>query len=197
VRVTIAVDSGTPIHADTQAFLLYAGLTGVKEIDLRGGGAEPLLRGGATVAVGASELDRIEHNAITIAERSAHLIDTANQIASHIAELTSGDELGAAVVDARRAAAGFAKASDALTRIVSDNRNALHDSLASIQHTTAGASELVDELDRVVRGNAGDVHDIVRQLREAARSLNELTSAVRASPSQLLFSKPRPERRLP
>lgn len=197
VRVVVAIDSGTPIHADTNAFLMYAGLTGVKEVDLRGGGAGRLLRPGATIAVGASELDRLERNALTIAERSAQLIDTANQIAKHIATLTGGDELGAAVADARRAAAGFANASDALTRILANNRGGLRDSLASIQHATAGASELVAELDRVVRGNAGGIHDIVRQLRDAARSLKELTSEVRASPSQLLFSKPRPERRLP
>jgi ABC-type transporter Mla subunit MlaD len=197
VRVVIAVDRETPIHADTNAFLLYAGLTGIKEVDLRGGGVGPLLRPGATIAVGASELDRLERNAMTIAERSAQLIDTANQIANHIAALTGGDELGTAVADARRAAAGFAKASDALTRILADNRDGVRDSLVSIQHATAGASELVAELDRVVRGNAGDIHDIVRQLRDAARSLKELTSEVRSSPSQLLFSKPRPERRLP
>ena len=197
VRVVIAIERDTPIHADTQAFLLYAGLTGVKEIDLRGGGAAARLPPGATIAVGTSELDRLEHDAIGIAERSSHLIDTANEIASHIAKLTGSDELGAAIADARRAAAGFANASDALTRIVGDNRAALRDSLASIERTTRGASTLVADLDRVVRSNTADVHDTVRELRDTVRSLKELASALRASPSQLLFSKPRPERKLP
>ena len=198
VRVIIAVDRSTPVFADTRAFLTFAGLTGVKEIDLRGGSpTTPPRHPGDTIPVGTSDLERLEHQATDIGSNAARLLTTANQIADNLAVVTGSAELGATIDDARRTAANFANASASLDHIVADNRDSVRASLASIERATATASEMIADLDRVVHNNENDIYAVVRELRDTTRAFKALSADLRAAPSRLLFSKPQPERKLP
>src|SRR5665647_3871538 len=58
VLVKISVKNGTPVHADTKAFLQFAGITGLKVIDLRDGTlTSPKLPGGSIISEGEGVLD--------------------------------------------------------------------------------------------------------------------------------------------
>src|SRR5262249_2952509 len=70
VTIAIRVDRGTPIRTDTRAILMYAGITGLKVIDLRGGtSAAPPLPPGGQIAVGETLLDKLEARAEVIMDQ--------------------------------------------------------------------------------------------------------------------------------
>ena len=213
VRAEIEIDSGTPIRADTQAYLLYAGITGVKEIDLRGGSpAEPLLAHGGTIPVGKTELDKLTDRLTDMTEVASELLASASRTAANLAKLTEPEATAEIIANTRRAAANLATASDSLRLMVAENREALRGALTSIDHAAKNASDLLNgkltsfaaraddlaqHLDRLVRGSSGQLRSTISDLAQASRSFKDLVRDLRQSPSRLLFSRPPPERRLP
>ncbi|HEU4733411.1 MAG TPA: MlaD family protein [Kofleriaceae bacterium] len=204
VAITIEVNRGTPVHADTRAQLQLAGITGLKVIDLRDGTpATPLLPPGSQIAAGATLLDKLEVQAQAIVDQSSALMKRATQLTDNLIAVTD---------PARRAAEHLATASVSLEAMVGENRAALRDSLAAFRTTARSANQLIDgqlaqlidgagdfvgELRKLVAGNEGPLRAAVFDLRQASRSLKELARDVRQKPSRLLFSSAPPERQLP
>jgi ABC-type transporter Mla subunit MlaD len=213
VRAEIEIDVGTPVHTDTKAFLLYAGITGVKEIDLRGGSpAEPLLAQGGAIPVGQTELDKLTDRLADMTQQASELLDSAGRLAANLAKLTDPEATSEMMANARRAAANLADTSESLRAIVGENRTALHDTLASLDRAARSATGLLDgklasfasraddlaeRVDQLVRGSSGQLRSTLSDLAQATRSFKDLVRDLRQSPSRLLFSKPPPERRLP
>jgi phospholipid/cholesterol/gamma-HCH transport system substrate-binding protein len=211
VAVAIKVKHGTPIHTDTRAILSYAGVTGLKTIDLRGGtSAAAPLSPGAQIATGASTLDKLEARAEALVDGSTALIERANRLTDHLIAVT--DSLGAIADPATRAATDLAATSAALRATVDENRAALRQSLAAIHGAATRASELLDgratqllgnaddavaELRKLVVASEGPLRAAVFDLRQASRSFKELARDVRQKPSRLLFSSAPSERQLP
>ncbi len=225
VAVTIKVKDTTPIHADTQAFLQYAGITGLKVIDLRGGtSATPPLPPGAQIAVGASILDKLEKQAQTIVDQTTDLMkrttvvmDRASDVMTRASTLT--DNLDAVTEPALLAAHNLAAMSGSLKGMVEENRVALRGTMAAVNQTATGATDLikqtstlisgqatqlftsagsvVGELKRLLGANEGPLRAMVFDLREASRSFKELGRDLRQRPSRLLFSDNPSERKLP
>ncbi len=211
VEVSIEVDRDTPILATTRAYLLYAGVTGVKEIDLRTGpGPSPRLAAGATIPVGESELDRLERSADHVVARSGDVLDRLDQTASNLAELTGRPELGEILERGRAAVDDLAGASRGLRALVSESRAPLHRTLAAVDRAAGEAADLLGDkasavvarandltirLDQMVRESAGPFHAAVTELHEASRSLAALLRELRESPSLLLLSRPPAARR--
>ena len=196
VRVAIDVDDGTPVRTDTTAVLQFAGITGLKVIDLRGGSyAAPKLAEGGTIAVGETVLDKLEHRATHLADESAELLERANtivakteRIVDNLTQITDPEQMGDVVAQTRAVATNLAQASASLRVLVDENRAGLRASVAAIEQTAKRAAELVD-------GN--QVKAAVADLRQASRSFKELAREVRQRPSRLLYSKPEPDRKLP
>jgi len=198
VRVVIEIDRDVPIRADTHAFLIFAGITGVKEIDLRDSTPEaPPLMAGSQIQVGTSALDAFGRNATALADKSAMLIDHANELAANLDRLTSKDELGVTVDKARAAVVSVAGAGDELRAMLHENRAGVRASIESIDRAAHSATELVADLQHVVRANSEQVRATIGELHEAARSLADLARQLRQSPSRLIYSKAPPERKLP
>jgi phospholipid/cholesterol/gamma-HCH transport system substrate-binding protein len=211
VNVAIKVDHGTPVRTDTHAMLQYAGITGLKVIDLRDGtiAAAPLPPGGE-IPAGVGMLDKLEARAQAIVEQSSELM-------KRVSALT--DNLIAVTEPARLAATNFAELSGSLKEMVDENRiglrqslATLRQSLAAIQSTATGATELLDgqvsqllanagdavsTLKKLMTANEGPLRAAVFDLREASRSFKELARDVRQKPSRLLFSTAPAERKLP
>ena len=189
VRVGIVVDRGTPIRGDTLAYLIYAGVTGIKEIDLRGGTTTaPPLPPGHVIAVGRSELDDLESKAKVITDRAVDLLDHADKVASNLADVTDPRRLGAIVGDARKAMTDLAAASANIRAAVAEDRSAARDAAAH-------ANDLLARLDDLARTSSGPLRDALGELARASRSIAELAREVRESPSRLLFSRPPANRR--
>ena len=196
VQVTIAVKQGTPIRQDTKAVLQFAGLTGLKVIDLRGGSLQaPKLAAGGTIPVGETILDKMEDRALAMVDETDQMLKNANdvvksaqQVVNNVNELTDPKALGDVIAQSRQAAANLAQLSAAMRGLVEDNRASLRASVASIESTTKQLANMVD-------GN--QVKAAVSDLRQASRSMKEMAREVRQRPSRLLFSKPEPDRKLP
>ncbi|MDD2230104.1 MAG: MlaD family protein [Candidatus Cloacimonetes bacterium] len=85
ITLTISVESGTPIKADTEALLTLAGITGLKNVEIRGGTNESaLLKPKSFIKVGTSMIDDISDRAVSIAEK-------IELIAANISDLTNAE----------------------------------------------------------------------------------------------------------
>jgi phospholipid/cholesterol/gamma-HCH transport system substrate-binding protein len=211
VRVTIAIDRGTPINIDTKAFLLYAGVTGVKEIDLRGGTSESKrLPPGSRIEVGSSEFDELTKQAHSIANQLAEVLTRANGALSNISDLTGRAKFGMLVERGKKAVDELASAGRAMRETFQHNNVRLAATLASLERVADSAQKLIDgpasdavvranslvaRLDDMVRGNAGQVHAAIAELQRAGRWFAELARDLRAQPSRILFSQPAAPRR--
>jgi len=184
VRVEIDVAASAPIRTNTRAVLLYAGITGLMEIDLRGGSLEaPPLPHGGTIPVGESELDRLASTFTDIGGDARQLLANANRVVENLIMLTDHAQLGATLARVRGAAASLTGAGAALQGAITENRAALRGSFSAMQHAATAL-------------DAG-LGPVLAEFRRAIRSLDELVRELRSSPSRLLFSRPRPDRKLP
>lgn len=223
VKVTIRVKAGLPIRTDTTAMLEYAGITGLKVIDLRGGDvAAPRLPPGGTIAAGETILDRFERQAAAIAARSEELMGSAQRVLDNLAAVTDPKNfagLDQIVAQARTATANLAGTSAELRAMIGENRADLRSTVASIEAAAArvttlldqdvprlvgdaggviaGANGLVGDLQDVVRGNEAQLRSALFDLRQASRSFKELARDLRQQPSSLLRSSPARDRKLP
>lgn len=211
VDVAIAVDEGTPVRTDTQAMLQYAGITGLKVIDLRDGTAAAApLPPGSEITAGVGLLDKLEARAQAIADQSGELMKRVRALTDNLVEVTE---------PAKVAANNFAELSGSLRTMVDENRAGLRQSmatlessLAAIRETATGARKLLDgqvtqlvtnagdtvtTLKTLMTANEGPLRAAVFDLREASRSFKELAREVRQKPSRLLFSTAPSERKLP
>jgi ABC-type transporter Mla subunit MlaD len=196
VRVAIDVNEHVPIRTDTRAVLQFAGITGLKVIDLRGGTqAAPPLPEGATIPVGETIFDRLEDSGVQIVDQSRQLVEHANEIVAkadalvgNLSAATDPQAITDVVEQTKRTATNLARASASLEALVDENRAGLRASIAAIEATARRAATLVD-------GN--QVRAAVSDLRQASRSFKELAREVRQRPSRLLYSAPPRERKLP
>lgn len=196
VRVALDINEDAPIRTDTKAVLQFAGITGLKVIDLRGGSfAAPQLAVGGTIPVGETILDKLEDKGMAIVDQSQQLMERANSIVAkadaivtNLSSATDTANLGEIMTQTKVTAAHLAQASASLRGLIDENRASLRASVAAIEETAKRAADLVD-------GN--QVKAAVSDLRQASRSFKELAREVRNRPSKLLYSRPEPDRKLP
>jgi phospholipid/cholesterol/gamma-HCH transport system substrate-binding protein len=220
VRVAIAIDPGTPVRADTVAYVSMGGLTGIKTVDLRGGtAASPRLAPGGTLAAGEGTLDKLQRHAEELADRSAELmqhaaaiVDSAQRVTANLERVTDPAPIAAIEASTEQATRTLANASRGVAAMVDEDRVALRDTLASLDaashsandvlaHRVAAlvdnANQLVGDLRGVVQGNASEMRAAMVDLRSASQAFEELAREVRDRPSRLLFSQAPHDRRLP
>ncbi len=178
VIVTLSLEAGTPIKADTKATLNSAGITGLRFIELTQGSAgSAMLKPGDTITAGDSLLDKLSDRAEVIA-------DKAQEVLTHVGAMTNADN--------RAALASILKNVDAVTReaagMITDNRA----NLARITESLARASERVDQTVAQLSEDAAMIMGDVRatlatlqgtvdpgQVRRVLASVNGLLSALR------------------
>ncbi len=216
VVVHIDVKAGTPIYEDTKALLQYAGITGLKVIDLEAGTPTlPRIPDGGKILQGETTLDKFEQKAQEVAEQSTQLMQRANQIVENIAKITEPSQFASMqeiMANTKALTANLARATAQLDTMVAENRVALKTSLGSVREAAARATELLDthigslvsnadsflgRLDDMIRANEGPLRSAVFDLRQASRNFKELSRDVRQRPSRLLFSPTPSDRKLP
>ena len=216
VLVTIAVASDAPIHTDTKAMLQYAGITGLKVIDLRKGThTAPLLPDGGRIEQGETTLDKVQRQATQIADQTEKLMNRAGEIVDNLATITNPKRFAALddiVAGAKTTANNLALATAEMRTMVAENRVVLKDTLGNINSAVAStkniietqvtglvssANGLLSSLGNIVHGSEGELRSTVFDLRQASRNFKELSRDLRARPSRLLFSNAQSERKLP
>lgn len=196
VRIGLDLDDGTPVRTDTRAVLQFAGITGLKVIDLRDGTlASPALPPGSTIPAGETIFSKLEDRAEKMADETEQILEHANKIVArtetivdNLAQVTDPGSLGEIVTQTKATAASLAQASASLRLLVDENRAGLRASIAAVEETAKKAANLVDDT---------QVKAAVSDLRQASRSFKELAREVRQRPSRLLYSRPEPDRKLP
>jgi phospholipid/cholesterol/gamma-HCH transport system substrate-binding protein len=127
ITLTISVDAGTPIKADTEAVLTMVGITGLKAVEIRGGTNESaLLKPKSFIKVGVSMFDDISDRAISIAEK----IDL---IASNISDMTGAEN--------RKNIATILAQTSILLQTTQENLSTTLVSFNKIANNTAGLTE--------------------------------------------------------
>jgi phospholipid/cholesterol/gamma-HCH transport system substrate-binding protein len=223
IIVTISVKEGTPVRTDTRAMLSFAGITGLKVIDLCGGtAAAPRLAPGSVIPVGEGTLDKLTKEAETLTSQLHVILERATTVVDNLGRLTAPQRFAgvdAILTQAQAATADLAATSATMKAIVGENRAAVHATLAEVDAAARSTRALiagevhrlvseadgvvgdvggvVTELKGVVRDNQGQVRAALRDLRQASRSFKDLARELRQRPSQLLFSDPAADRRLP
>jgi phospholipid/cholesterol/gamma-HCH transport system substrate-binding protein len=192
VVVRIDVKGGTPIHADTKALLQYAGITGLKVIDLEAGTpTAPRIPVGGTIEQGETVLDKFEQKAQDVAEQSTQLMQRANQIVDNLVAITDPAQFEALqeiLANTKTLTANLARATARLDGIVGDGK---------VRSLVANAETFLSRLDGMLRANEGPLRSAVFDLRQASRNFKELSRDVRQRPSRLLYSPTPSERKLP
>lgn len=216
VVVKIAVADDAPIHADTRAMLQFAGITGLKVIDLRGGTlATPLLADGGRIEQGETVIDKVQRQATEIADQSEKLMKSAARIVDNLIAITDPKRLAGLediMAGAKTTAANLAQASAEMRTMVAENRATLKQTLGTVQGAVASTKQLIDtqvsgllttasgllgDLGNIVHGSEGQIRSTMFDLRQASRNFKELSRDLRARPSRLLFSNAQSERKLP
>jgi phospholipid/cholesterol/gamma-HCH transport system substrate-binding protein len=196
VRVRIVVRPGTPVRTDTRAMLQFAGITGLKIIDLRGGAPDaPELAPGSTIAAGETIFDKLEQRAEDLADQTTAMMARANKILDNVARVTDPD--GELAVAARQGAVDLAAAGATLRAIAVENRAGIRSSIAAVGETARGADEIIGQLRGLLRENSPALRSSLVDLRQASRTLKDMAREVRQRPSRLLFSGTPRDRRMP
>lgn len=216
VRVFIEIRKDTPVKTDTVAVLQFAGITGLKVIDLRDGTAGAArLPEGQTIAQGDTVLDKFEKQAKTIVDQSTEMMQHANRVVANLEQITDPKQfagIGEIMESSRVASANLASATAGLDRMVAENRVALNRTVEAVGETARSATQLLDgqvsqlvanggdlvsQLKGIVTGNEGQLRAAMFDLRQASKSFKELAREVRQRPSRLLFSNAPADRKLP
>jgi len=196
VRVKIAVSADTPVRTDTRAMLQFAGITGLKIIDLRGGSPDaPRLPPGSTIAAGETIFDKLEQRAEVLADQTTAMMERANKILDNVARVT--DPEGELAVAARQGAVDLAAAGATLRAIATENRAGIRRSIEAVGETARSADEIIAQLKGLMRENSPALRASLVDLRQASRTLKDMAREVRQRPSRLLFSGTPRDRRMP
>ncbi len=216
VVVTIAVDEKTPVRTDTTAMLQYAGITGLKVIDLRGGTSTAAkLPEGGVIPRGQTLLDKLEDKALAITGEAEKIMQRATTIADNVATLTDPKRFAPIddiLASSRTAASNLSQTSGMMKAMVAENRVALRQTMESARAATestrdiistqvtglvGSAGEMLADLKGIIHGSQGYIRSAVYDLRQASRNFKEMSRDVRQKPSRLLFSSSPAERKLP
>ncbi|MBN2830607.1 MAG: MCE family protein [Candidatus Cloacimonetes bacterium] len=148
VVVTISVERGTPIKEDVEATLVPVGITGLKSIEITGGtNASQLLPPKSKIPSGVSAFDNITGKAESIAEKLEILVANLNEITNpktqrQISEIVS-----------------------TTNDIVSENKDALFNTMSNLEQITDNANSLVENLSVFSNDLEGiDVKQLIQNL---------------------------------
>lgn len=172
VVVTLALDPGTPVKADTRAVVAAMGLTGLQFIELTGGSkAAPRLKPNtpkSTIVSELSTLQTLTGKAEDIAKKTEMVINNlipltaeenrtqvrlilqnTNKLLSAWSEIAGGDapkRVQSILANLDRATAAMDKAARSLGKVATDNASRIASTLASAESASRAISRAVQGL---------------------------------------------------
>lgn len=207
VIISLSLDAGTPIKADTRAVLQSAGITGLKFVELlRGSPKSELLEPGAQITAGESFLDRISGQAEVIAQKAEMGLNSLNAllneenrgyvtgILGNVEDLTAS---AAELVDENReslrvVAQSLAELSTSLDSRVASLEAESVSTLAAVRNAAdaLGAAVDQDKVGRILSNvermtadlrskvHAADIDGLIRQVNALSTSAEQLVGNV-------------------
>ena len=216
VKLTLAIERGTPVKVDTVAVLQTQGLTGLAFVELTGGGRDsPSLEKQAgeeypVIKAGPSLMKRLD-SAVTAllvnlnktSENLNALLDADNRRAfkKTLADLeTLSNTLAArsklidsSLVDAAHTMKNTARLTDELTQLaprVQRSADAFDRMSNQLRHAGASAGSALDSTRQFTNETLPEVQKLVTQLRDLTGSLQRISDQIEQNPSVLVYGKP-------
>jgi len=150
IIITISVDRGTPIKEDTEAVLQLSGITGLKNVEIRGGTNEAkLLKPKSYIKPGTTMLE-------DISERAKSIVDKIDMIAANLNAITGED-------NRKNIATILAQTS----LILQDTHENLATTMQSISRIANNTADLTEELSK-------DLNTVTENL---TKNLDAITSS--------------------
>lgn len=182
VIVEVSLEHGTPIKEDTRADVEILGITGIKVIELRSGTADSdFLKPGDFIQPGKSITE-------TITGQAEVMLEKAELLLNNLANFTSGEN-GEKIVQFIENAAN---ATSHLNKILSDNSEALSNSIQNMEKISKDMQDLIvnsgktmknleaisgsDSLKQVL-ANVAEITDALRQA-EVTRLVHEFNETL-------------------
>ncbi len=224
VRLTLSIESGTPVKQDTVATLQTQGLTGIAYVELMGGRREspPLVaKPGDSYPVirsGPSLFARLDTSVTVLVEKATRALDNINAvldeenrraISQTLADLrvvshtlaTRSATVDAALADAGRTtanAARFTAELPALVQRIERSADAFDRMTQSLASAGTSAGQLVEgsrgEVAQFTGETLPEVRQLIGELREVTRTLRRTTSELERNPGTPVWGRPPAQR---
>lgn len=170
VVLKVGLDKGTPIKSDSEAILIWVGITGVKAVEIRGGTNQAAdLKPKSFIRRGVSSLDDISTRALTIAEK----IDV---IATNISSMTNPENQ-----------ANLAGILGKTNSILAATETDLASTLQSLSVLAANAAEM----SRKLNSSLDRVNNVLTsaELDSLVANINNISAQLKAADLQNLISQ--------
>jgi phospholipid/cholesterol/gamma-HCH transport system substrate-binding protein len=206
VLLTLAIEHGTPVKADTLAVLKTQGLTGLVFVELTGGSRDsppllaqgkdeyPVIKSGPSLMV---RLDSAITSLLTNLNRSSEslnaLMDEGNRRAIKHALADLESSLG----NTARTMENTARLSGELPQLalrMQRSADAFDHMTSELAHAATSASGTLDGAQQFTSTTLPELHQLVLELRVLTGSLRRLSGELEQNPSALLYGKPAAKR---
>jgi phospholipid/cholesterol/gamma-HCH transport system substrate-binding protein len=172
VILALNLERGTPIKEDSEAILIYVGITGTKAVEIRGGTNEARnLEPGSYVKVGSTQLE-------DISGKAGSIIEKVEQIAENLAKITDEENfqnLGTTLENLNQLAVHSDTLIVSTTRQIEDISLKLNTSLDRINQilTSTASDSLITNLNSLtaqlsqtdIKGTVEDLSGAINELR--------------------------------
>ncbi|PWC33824.1 MlaD family protein [Azospirillum sp. TSO35-2] len=179
VRVTIQVQNGTPIMADSIASLELQGITGGAYVQIFGGTVEGK-RLTATDADGVLTIPSRPSSLTAVVDSAPQLVNRSLEVITKLGELLNGENqkaIGEILANARTASAELARSSAELGETMAQARRTLNGFETvgpHLDHTLAQADQAFATFDGSARQLTGETRELMRSLKRTSDTVNAL-----------------------
>ena len=218
IIIYISVNRGTPIKADQEAAFVMVGITGLRQIEIRGGTDEsPYLKPGDTIRAARTFFENVSDRTEALVFRVEQLLDnlislTSSENQDHFDKIltrvediltASQDPIIETVNNINTMSRELAEVTTTLAGQISNiitNVDSVMTDLAEmdlnalvtqINDTVLRASGLLESLNDLVETNTPDINATIQELRATIENLNEFTRVISEDPSRLLWRRRR------
>lgn len=197
VQLTLDIEHGTPVKADTVAVLQTQGLTGLAFVELTGGGRNsPALQklpgdGYPVIKAGPSLMTRLD-TAVT------SLLTNLNKTSENLNALLDTDNrrvVKQMLVDLQKLSNTLASHSGEIDTTLADAAHAMKntaritDELAQFSASGGDASSTLKSTRKFTSETLPEIQQLVAQLRDLTASLQRVSNQIEQNPSVLLYGK--------
>jgi phospholipid/cholesterol/gamma-HCH transport system substrate-binding protein len=220
IHITFEVAEGTPVRAETQAFLTVVGFLSEPHIELSPGpstaallppGSEVPSKDVLSFARMAEPLAEMSDRAEELIESVDKLFDEKNQ--AHFASLMEnmdqivvdgGKQFINLVAHLEETTANLNEVSKSLNTLMANSSENFEETLAHLEKTTRETGELITELrtsvvqfESMVAANGASFVEIMENFQFASQNLEEFTRTVKERPWLLVRKSAPPQREIP
>ena len=213
IIIYISVNRGTPIKADQEAVFVMVGITGLRQIEIRGGtDSSPYLKPGDTIIAARTFFENVSDRTEVLVYRVERLLDNLIALTSRENQihfdniLTRVEDILTASQDpiietinninliSKELATATTALADQISNIVT-NVDSITSDLASmdlnslitqINDSVLRAGKLLESLDSIVESNTPEINATIQELRSTIENLNEFSRIISRDPTRLL-----------